>query len=81
MEKALRMSSMVKGKTYLVCGFAQGESEYSEKLNKMGFVIGTMVELAPVKIADPIVIQVRGSRIALRKNEAHEVMVEESSNA
>ena len=43
----------------------------------MGFVKGTPLELAPVKLSDPMVVQIRGSRIALRKNEAKEVIVKE----
>jgi ferrous iron transport protein A len=43
----------------------------------MGFVEGTPIELAPVKISDPIVFQIRGSRIALRKKEARQILVRE----
>ena len=47
----------------------------------MGFVEGTPVELAPVKLSDPMVIQIRGSRIALRKSEAQQVLVKELEDA
>ena len=43
----------------------------------MGFVEGTPVELAPVNVSDPMVIQIRGSRIALRKSEAQQILVQE----
>jgi ferrous iron transport protein A len=43
----------------------------------MGFVEGTPIELAPVKLSDPIVFQIRGSRIALRKKEARQILVRE----
>jgi len=43
----------------------------------MGFVKGTPVELAPVKLSDPMIVQIRGSRIALRKNEAEGILVKE----
>ena len=71
------LAGMTQGKRYEVDGFASNSSAYAEKLYKMGFVKGTPVELAPVKIADPIVVQIRGSRIALRKTEAQEILVKE----
>ncbi len=81
MFKSISLSGMIQGKTYLVTGFKKQASIYAEKLHKMGFVVGTPVELAPVKITDPMVVQIRGSRIALRKKEAQQILVEEHSNA
>jgi ferrous iron transport protein A len=43
----------------------------------MGFVEGTPVQLAPVELADPIIIEIRGSRIALRRQEAKQIYVQE----
>ena len=43
----------------------------------MGFVKGTLIKLAPVKTYDPIIFQIRSSRIALRKKEAELVLVKE----
>lgn len=81
MAKSTNISGMAQGRTYQVSGFAPGSSVYAEKLHKMGFVIGTPVELAPVKIADPMVIQIRGGRVALRRKEAQQILVEECTNA
>lgn len=72
---------MQVGISYQVAGFDSKSEDYVNKLYKMGFVEGTPVELASVKNADPIVVQIRGSRIALRKNEAHQVLVEECNDA
>ena len=77
MTKAINLAEIQQGKTYEVNGFKSENSTYAEKLYKMGFVKGTPIELAPVKISDPIVFQIRGSRIALRKKEAQEILVEE----
>ena len=77
MSKKINLAAMSKGKSYQVSGFAQAASDYANKLHKMGFVIGTPVELAPVKLTDPMVVQIRGSRVALRKKEAQQVLVEE----
>lgn len=75
MGKKLSLDKIRKGKCYKVSGFETENSKYAEKLYKMGFVKGTAVELAPVQLTDPMVVQIRGSRIALRKSEAREVLV------
>ena len=77
MANQVNLSEISRDKTYEVQGFTSDSSVYAEKLYKMGFVKGTPVELAPVKISDPIVVQIRGSRIALRKKEAQEILVKE----
>ncbi len=81
MGKNVSLSEIDSGKTYKVTGFKQSSSAYADKLYKMGFVEGTPLQLAPVAIKDPIVIEIRGSRVALRKKEAQEVQVEEVKNA
>lgn len=77
MADSVKLSDIRKGGSYQIAGFADSVSEYTEKLLKMGFVEGTAVELAPVKISDPIVYQIRGCRIALRKKEAQQIYVKE----
>ena len=77
MSSTVSLASMAKEKKYLVSGFRPESAEYCEKLRKMGFIEGTAVQLAPVEISDPLVFQIRGSRIALRKKEAQQIMVEE----
>lgn len=77
MSKIINLTDIGQGKAYQISGFENHPSEYTEKLHKMGFVEGTTIELAQVKLSDPIVFQIRGSRIALRKNEAKQVLVKE----
>lgn len=77
MATSINLADIRQGKSYQVSGFEQGSSAYVEKLHKMGFVVGTPVALAPVKLSDPMVVQIRGSRIALRRNEAQYIYVEE----
>lgn len=77
MPKSTNLAEINRGQVYQVAGFVNSSTDYAEKLNKMGFVLGTPVELAPVKLSDPIVIQIRGSRIALRKSEAQQILVRE----
>ena len=78
MSKIVSLDKIRKGISYKVSGFEKEHSKYAEKLYKMGFVKGTPVELAPVQLTDPMVVQIRGSRIALRRSEAREVLVVES---
>ena len=75
MAKSIHLANICHGNTYEVSGFADSDSDYAEKLYKMGFVEGTAIELAPVNLSDPIIIQIRGSRVALRKKEAQQVFV------
>lgn len=77
MLKPKKLTEICREKVYEVAGFENKSSGYAQKLYKMGFVEGTPVELAPVKLSDPIVVQIRGTRIALRKNEAQQILVEE----
>lgn len=81
MPKQIQLSNIHMGQSYVVVGFQPVNSAYAEKLHKMGFVEGTPVSLAQVQITDPMVVQIRGSRIALRKTEARQVLVREVSNA
>lgn len=77
MAQKTNLTEIKRDKNYKVSGFVDASTDYAEKLYKMGFVEGTPVELAPVKLSDPMVIQIRGSRIALRKSEAQQILVEE----
>lgn len=77
MPKSTNLTEVKRNKIYQVAGFVDNSTDYAEKLYKMGFVEGTPVELAPVKSSDPMVIQIRGSRIALRKSEAQQILVQE----
>lgn len=77
MPRSTNLTEIRRDKIYQVAGFVDNSTAYAEKLYKMGFVEGTPVELAPVNLSDPMVIQIRGSRIALRKSEAQQILVQE----
>jgi ferrous iron transport protein A len=77
MTKNMNLSKIIEGRTYSVLGFETETSDYALKLRKMGFIEGTQISLAPIKISDPMIFEIRGSRIALRKNEANQIKVEE----
>ncbi len=77
MQQEQQLNSILPGKVYTISRFAEAASDYAIKLSKMGFIEGTAIELASVNLADPMVFDIRGSRIALRKNEANEIFVKE----
>ncbi len=81
MLQNISLAHVKQGVAYTIAGFDGNASAYTEKLIKMGFVPGTQIALAPVKLPDPMVFQIRGSRIALRKNEAKQIRVKEVSYA
>ena len=71
MSSRISLDQVAKGKTYQVIGFQHSESAYAEKLYKMGFVEGTTLQLAPVALKDPIVIEIRGGRIVITSYSIH----------
>lgn len=77
MKERQTLAQIKHGLQYKIAGFSASATEYAEKLTKMGFVNQTPVQLAPVHISDPMVFEIRGSRIALRKHEAQQIYVEE----
>lgn len=77
MTKNINLSKILEGRKYSVLGFESETSDYAIKLRKMGFIEGTTICLAPIKISDPMIFEIRGSRVALRKNEADQIKVEE----
>ncbi len=77
MKNRQTLAQIKQGLQYKIAGFSEDAVEYAEKLTKMGFVSGTPIQLAPVRISDPLVFEIRGSRIALRKYEAQQIIVEE----
>ena len=81
MKSSLNLANIAANKFYEIEGFDEGPISYAEKLYKMGFIKGTPVQLAPVKMSDPMIIQIRGSRIALRKKEAELILVKEITHA
>lgn len=81
MRKSItKLSEIPKGSRFVITGFEEEGSEYSEKLLKMGFVAGTIVERTSADISDPMVFSVRHSRVALRKKEAREIFVKDSES-
>ncbi len=76
-KQTLTLSDMEYGKTYKVLGFTGKNPNYSAQLQSLGFTEGTEVTRGPSSINDPFSVILRGSRIALRKKESMELLIEE----
>jgi len=74
MSAEINLTQIEYGRSYKVTDLSAA-TEYSKKLEKLGFTKGTLLEKSPATIHDPITIKIRGSRIALRRNEAAIVKV------
>jgi len=78
MTAVKNLSDISRGHKYMITGYSDPHSEYSEKLVKMGFVEGTIVQRTGTEISDPIILNLRHSRVALRRNEAKAVLVRDT---
>ena len=73
----MTLQDLAVGARGRVTGYRAGERGYRKKLLAMGLTPGA--EVAVVRVApmgDPVEIEVRGSRLSLRREEAATVMVE-----
>ena len=60
-----------------VVGFVDESSTYAKRLQTLGFTLGARVEyLRAAPFGDPVQLWLRGSRIALRRNEAEALLLE-----
>ena len=75
MSSVKNLSDIHRGRKYMIAGYTDPHSPYSEKLVKMGFVEGTIVERTATEISDPLILNLRHSRVALRRGEAKIVLV------
>jgi len=72
------LSDIPRGHKFIITGYSDPQSEYSQKLVKMGFVEGTVVERTETEISDPIILNLRHSRVALRRGEAKTILVRDA---
>lgn len=57
-----------------------GNEKLAKRLSALGFIEGTEVKLhSCAPLGDPIVVQVRGSKLALRKSDLKSIYLKESS--
>ncbi|MBY0471838.1 ferrous iron transport protein A [bacterium] len=73
-----KLGELKKGMRGLIKRIDDSSSEFSRRLLEMGLIEGSTVEIvheAPFG-GDPIALRVRGSLVALRRNEANRIEVE-----
>lgn len=74
----MRVSELMVGQTVRVVGFLPGDKVYRQKLTAMGFTpsaVFRVLRMAP--LGDPIEIEIRGTMLSLRKEEANIMRIEE----
>ena len=70
-----RLSGVGRHQPVTVIG-VEGEDALAERLRSAGLWEGVVVELVGASIfGDPLLVELHGFRLALRKNEAHRVTV------
>lgn len=75
----LSLKDMAAGATARVTGYAPGGAAYRQKLLSMGLTPGTALRVLRVApLGDPVVIEVRGYQLSLRKAEASALSIEET---
>ncbi|MDT8853568.1 FeoA family protein [Paracoccaceae bacterium Fryx2] len=73
----LKLTDVAIGGFARVAGYAPGGQGYRQKLLSMGLTPGTRLRLVGVApLGDPIMIEVRGFRLSLRKAEAEALEIE-----
>lgn len=73
----LKLKDMPIGTAARVSGYSEGGMAYRHKLLSMGLTPGTRLRVVGVApLGDPVVIEVRGFRLSLRKAEAEALEIE-----
>lgn len=77
---ALSLKDIPAGRSARVTGYAPGGAAYRQKLLSMGLTPGTAIRVVRVApLGDPVVIEVRGYQLSLRKAEAEALTIEEAA--
>jgi len=76
MKMGKRLSESAQGKSYSVINIAGGRGAV-RKLNNMGIVPGTDITVVQLSGSGPIVIEARGTRLAIGRGMAEKVLVKE----
>lgn len=75
---ALTLKDLSAGTTARVAAYAPGGAAYRQKLLSMGLTPGTLLRILRVApFGDPVVIELRGYQLSLRKAEAEALIVAE----
>lgn len=73
----MKLKQLKVGETGIVAGFSKADSAYRQKLLRMGLTRNAeFAVLRKAPLGGPIEIEVRGSRVVLRSDEANVLEVE-----
>jgi ferrous iron transport protein A len=74
-QELISLEDVATGKRGVVCQLGGG-TDFAARLAAMGLAVGTPVEVLQNRGHGPILVLVRGTRIALGRGEALKIMVE-----
>lgn len=73
---AIPLSSLEKGETASIIGFAEKGQNIFDRLFELGFVNGSMITAnGKAPLGDPLIFTIHGGKLALRKEDAKYVLV------
>ncbi len=78
--KKLTLSEIIAGENATVLSFQSGCAE-NHRLISMGFTPGVKVRIIQNRFRGPLIVLVRGTRVALGRGEAVKIIVERGSDA
>ncbi|HJJ36894.1 MAG TPA: FeoA family protein [Methanocorpusculum sp.] len=75
-DTAMPLSSLRKGETASIVGFAETNLDICNRLFELGFVNGsTITANGKAPFGDPLIFTIHGGKLALRKEDAQYVLV------
>lgn len=73
----MQFAQLSKGQTVKICGFKDGDKTYRARLLSMGLTRGVVFSVERIApFGCPLLINVRGTLLALRKHEANLLLLE-----
>lgn len=76
-QKTVKFSELVPGDHAKIVGFEDCDKTYRQRLLAMGLTVGTVFTiLRKAPLGDPCQIEIRGTSLSLRKDEADYLAIE-----
>lgn len=80
MTHAITLNDLTLGQKAQITGFEEGDLAYQHKLQALGLTPGTPITLLQIApLGDPILLEARGVRLCVRKDEAQCLLLERLS--
>ncbi|HJJ28132.1 MAG TPA: FeoA family protein [Methanocorpusculum sp.] len=75
-ENAVPLSAIKKNSTAKILGFKNPGQELANRLTELGFIQGSLITYCgKAPLGDPLIFIIHGGKLALRKNDAANIMV------